>query len=46
MRLYYIGNGFDLKHRMKTSYLDFKSYLKENERNLYYLNYKIKCVEK
>lgn len=36
MRLYYIGNGFDLKHRMKTSYLDFKSYLKENERNLYY----------
>lgn len=36
MRLYYIGNGFDLKHRMKTSYLDFKSYLKENERHLYY----------
>ena len=23
MKLYYIGNGFDLAHGLKTSYLDF-----------------------
>ena len=30
-RLYIIGNGFDIAHRMKTSYWDFKKWLAEQE---------------
>lgn len=34
-KLYIIGNGFDLHHHLKTSYLDFANYLKVNNRDLY-----------
>lgn len=30
MKLYIIGNGFDLHHGLKTGYLDYKSYLEKN----------------
>lgn len=35
MRLFCIGNGFDLNHGLKSSYLDFRDYLKENNLDLY-----------
>lgn len=34
-RLYVIGNGFDLHHEMKTSYLNFRDYLKEEDSELF-----------
>lgn len=33
-KLFIIGNGFDLHHKMKTRYLDFKSYLKSYDKRL------------
>jgi len=33
MKLFIIGNGFDLYHNYKTSYLNFRDYLTENENN-------------
>lgn len=33
--LYVIGNGFDLHHHLKTSYLDFAIYIKIHNRQLY-----------
>lgn len=30
MKLYIIGNGFDLHHGLKTGYLDYKKYLEKN----------------
>lgn len=35
MKLYIIGNGFDLHHSLKTSYCDFCRYLKEHDRDLF-----------
>lgn len=35
MNLYYIGNGFDLAHGLRTAYLDFKEYLKKHYPNFY-----------
>ena len=35
MRLYIIGNGFDLFHRLPTSYEDFRKYLKSNDEKIY-----------
>lgn len=35
MRLYVIGNGFDLFHRLPTSYEDFRKYLKSNDEEIY-----------
>jgi hypothetical protein len=34
-RLYVIGNGFDLHHKIKSSYWDFKDFVKENYDNLF-----------
>jgi len=44
MKLYIIGNGFDLYHRLPSSYLNFKAFVKENDTILYekidrYLDY-------
>lgn len=40
MRLFIIGNGFDLAHGLKTKYEDFRKYLEENNENfLYRLEY-------
>ena len=44
MKLYIIGNGFDLYHRLSSSYLNFKAFVKENDPFLYekidrYLDY-------
>jgi len=44
MRLYIIGNGFDLYHRLPSSYFYFKEFVKENDIYLYdkvdrYLDY-------
>lgn len=36
MKLYYIGNGFDLAHNLPTRYLDFKEYFKTNYPEYYY----------
>lgn len=36
MKLYYIGNGFDLAHNLPTRYLDFKEYFKTNYAEYYY----------
>lgn len=33
--LYIIGNGFDLHHKVKSSYWDFSLWLKKNNRSLY-----------
>ena len=33
MKLFIIGNGFDLYNGYKTSYLDFKDFLIDNELN-------------
>lgn len=35
MRLFCIGNGFDIHHGLKSKYKDFKLYLKENDFSLY-----------
>lgn len=35
--LYIIGNGFDLHHKLKSQYSDFKAYLQKNDSNLEYL---------
>jgi len=35
--LYIIGNGFDLHHKLDTSYWHFEKYLKENDSELHYL---------
>ncbi|WP_343209379.1 AbiH family protein [Anaerolentibacter hominis] len=35
MRLYFLGNGFDLSHNLDTSYLNFKHYLRDNYSSLY-----------
>lgn len=35
MNIYYIGNGFDLAHGLKTNYLDFKEYFKKNNFEFY-----------
>lgn len=34
--LYIIGNGFDLHHKVKSSYKDFSEWLKRNNNDLYY----------
>ena len=34
-KLYIIGNGFDLHHNLKTSYYDFRDYLKIHNRKIY-----------
>jgi hypothetical protein len=33
-KLYIIGNGFDLYHKIKTKYSDFQTYISENEMEL------------
>ena len=38
-RLFIIGNGFDLHHGLATRYLDFISFLNENDRSAYDLLY-------
>jgi len=35
MKLYIIGNGFDLHHGLRTSYYAFAAYLRDNNRELY-----------
>ena len=30
MKIYYLGNGFDLFHKLPTRYFDFKIYFKNN----------------
>ena len=35
MKLYIIGNGFDIVHGLKTKYFDFKCYLKKYDSSLY-----------
>lgn len=35
MKLYIIGNGFDLYHNIKSSYLDFKDYLQQHDPELF-----------
>ncbi len=37
MKLYIIGNGFDLQHALKTKWSDFKSYLMKNNNELFEL---------
>lgn len=34
-KLYIIGNGFDLHHGLKTSYADFREYIKQKRRSLW-----------
>ena len=34
-KLYIIGNGFDIHHKIKSKYSDFKNYVKEQDRNLF-----------
>lgn len=34
-KLYIIGNGFDLNHRLKTNYTDFKAWLKKYKPEIY-----------
>lgn len=34
-KIYIIGNGFDLNHGLKTSYTDFKKWLKKNKLEIY-----------
>lgn len=34
-KFYIIGNGFDLHHKLKTSYYDFANYLKTNNKDVY-----------
>jgi len=33
MIIYIIGNGFDIGHGLKSEYIDFRNYLKENDRD-------------
>lgn len=35
MNIYYIGNGFDIAHNLKTTYLDFKEYFKNHNIEFY-----------
>ena len=35
MRLYIIGNGFDMRHGLPTGYKHFKSYVEKNNQDLY-----------
>ncbi|MFL7853368.1 AbiH family protein [Providencia rettgeri] len=35
MRLYIIGNGFDIRHGLPTGYKHFKSYVAKNDQELY-----------
>ncbi|WP_419236194.1 bacteriophage abortive infection AbiH family protein [Serratia fonticola] len=35
MRLYIIGNGFDIRHGLPTGYRHFKSYVEERDKELY-----------
>lgn len=35
MNLFIIGNGFDLRHNLPTSYGDFRNYVKKNDEQLY-----------
>ncbi|MCL2977723.1 AbiH family protein [Klebsiella pneumoniae] len=35
MRLYIIGNGFDIRHGLPTRYKHFKSYVAKNDKELY-----------
>lgn len=35
MRLYIIGNGFDMRHGLPTGYKHFKSYVEKNDQDLY-----------
>ncbi len=35
MRLYIIGNGFELAHNLKTSYMDFKKYIEQKYNEFY-----------
>lgn len=34
-RVFIIGNGFDLAHGLKTSYFDFRDYVRKNEKTFY-----------
>ena len=34
-KLFIIGNGFDLAHNLKTSYIDLKNYVKKNDKHIY-----------
>ena len=50
--IYILGNGFDLAHGLKTSYMDFKSYLKKYHEDflvkledLYGLQESIECCD-
>jgi len=36
MKLYVIGNGFDLHHKLHTEYSDYKSFLKEKHPSVYH----------
>ena len=36
MKLYIVGNGFDLNHGRKTSYWDYRNYLSEKYPDLVY----------
>ena len=38
MKLFIVGNGFDIAHGMKTSYKDFREFLKTTEKGRYLLN--------
>lgn len=35
MKIYYLGNGFDLFHKLPTRYFDFKIYFKNNFSGFY-----------
>jgi hypothetical protein len=35
MKLYIIGNGFDIHHGMKSKYSDFKNYVEKNDNDLF-----------
>uniref|UniRef100_UPI001C97D54A AbiH family protein n=1 Tax=Yersinia aldovae TaxID=29483 RepID=UPI001C97D54A len=35
MRLYVIGNGFDIRHNLPTGYKHFREYVAEHDRHLY-----------
>ena len=35
MKLYILGNGFDVAHGLPTKYLDFENYVKSIDKELY-----------
>ncbi|MCB8999333.1 MAG: hypothetical protein H6540_04595 [Bacteroidales bacterium] len=35
MKLYIIGNGFDIHHGIKSKYSDFKDYVEKNDKVLF-----------